>query len=261
MAGHENVFATVVNGSMAIRVVKDEIADSPRGRESLGVIAMRETGGYNDISHYGERTYRCDECGDRPMRCKGHSFGDLARIPLFIDNWGWKTVVRTAPNGDDEAPDGYIYATRKRAVEMECVNARGSPSAKKAREWMRQEIDEYNQYLAGEVYAFEMVRTSKCDKGHTHEDVVESAGGFYPPFDGNTDPDGRCRWDPRAFDGPLNHPADYVVHTAIDDFVSDREIVGWARAAARCGDLSDDARGFWSNTAARLAAAGVGGGK
>ena len=257
------IVATVRNGQEAIKVVLDEIEDSPREWSNLGVISMCDG---REVDGLGEETYHlygCEDNFDRPDNCGKELFKDtLTHMPLFVDDWGWKRVIRTAPNRANEVPDGYIYATEEQAVAMGCISKRtGRPSAAAAKRMLRDEIAAYNQYLAGEVYAASLVRTDRCDHGVDHEVVLEDVHGFYPPYDGNIDGDGRCLYRLRqGWPDELHNPADDVVRMFIRDFIDsadddgNAEALGWYRAAAKCEDLSDEARAFWAEEARALEA-------
>ena len=41
------------------------------------------------------------------------------------------------------------------------------------------EVKTYDKYLRGDVYGFEVVKVTKCDLGHEHEEHVESQWGYY----------------------------------------------------------------------------------
>lgn len=261
MTSHEEtIVATVVNGQEAIKVARDELDTSPREWSNLGVISMcadRHTGGHPWLGEETYHVYGCEDDSDRPGKCGEELFaGSLAYLPLFVDDWKWKTVIRTAPNSDDEMPDGYIYATDERAEAMGCVSARtGKMSASRARGMLRDEIASYNQYLAGEVYEVRLVRTDRCDKGAVHEEVLDDLHGLYPPYDANIDEDGRCLYKAGASMGAPN-PADHAVKVAIEECVGtvnggERAALGWYSAAAECADLSDEARGYWAEKARR----------
>ena len=266
----DTIVAIVTNGQEAIKIARDEIDDSPREWTNLGVISMCADKSNGEYGGLGEETYHlygCDDDSDRPGKCGRELFADtLAHLPLFVDNWGWKTVIRTAPNSDDEVPDGYIYATHEGAASMGCISKRtGRPSAVSAKRMLRDEIAAYNQYLASEVYVATLVRTDRCDRGADHETVLEDMHGLYPPYNGNIDEDGRCRYDgwPEQRPGGVPNPADYAVKTFIRDFIYDGEGVGggdvaeahgWYSAAAECEDLSDEARAYWAGEARALKA-------
>ena len=247
--------ATVVNGQEAIQVYRDEIEDSPREWDNLGIVSMNSQSEHSGI---GEEEYdvHVDPYDlEEPGKCGAELFdGALAALPLFVDDWGWKLVIRTAHNHEDEPPCGYIYTTEKRAVDMGCTTRSGAPSARKAKQALRDEIAAWNQYLAGEVYEVRLVNTERCDKGHDHEKVLESVHGFYPDYDGNIDEDGRCRYEEPYFQARAS-PVDGVVKQYIEyDLAADppsKEARAWYKAAAACGDLSEEARDYWAGMAGK----------
>ena len=258
----ETIVATVVNGQEAIKVARDETDTSPREWSNVGIISMcadRPSGGHPWLGEETYHVYGCEDSSDSPGKCGEDLFkGRLAYLPLFVDDWGWKTVIRTAPDRDGEMPDGYIYATEEHAVAMGCVSKTGRPSAVKAKRMLLDEIAAYNQYLAGEVYEARLVRTGRCDKGAEHEEVLDDVHGMYPPYDAHTDEHGRCLYMKRVKADEAN-PVDYAVRTFIKECVGTanggaRAALGWYKAAAECADLSAEARAYWASEAGALEA-------
>jgi len=49
----------------------------------------------------------------------------------------------------------------------------------KVEEYLKREVETYDQYLTGEVYCYEVYEIETCDKGHEHKTLVESCGGFF----------------------------------------------------------------------------------
>ena len=256
----ETPVATVSNGQEAIQVFRDEIEDSPRKWDNMGVISMNSQ---SEFSGLGEETFDAHADPyelDEPGKCGAELFdGAVAVLPLFIDDWGWKRVIRTAHDDENEPPAGYIYATAEKALAMECTTKSGRPSAKKAERMLRDEIAAYNQYLADEVYEARLVRTEKCDKGHEHENILDSLHGYYPEYDGNIDEDGRCTYAEPYFQ-PRVSPVDEVVKRYIEYDLGADGRGGWYAAAAACADLSPEAREYWAGLAAKAAGPGAGAG-
>lgn len=54
------------------------------------------------------------------------------------------------------------------------------PDARKAAEAI---VEQWNQYLSGDVWGYEVVRIETCNLGHDHEDVVDSCWGYYGDSD------------------------------------------------------------------------------
>lgn len=48
-------------------------------------------------------------------------------------------------------------------------------------------VDEWNQYLSGDVWGYKIVLIQTCDLGHEHELPVESCWGYYSEADAQTD--------------------------------------------------------------------------
>lgn len=51
-----------------------------------------------------------------------------------------------------------------------------APSWKEIAEW---HLKAWNQYLAGEVYCFEILRVDICNLGHEHTELIESGENYY----------------------------------------------------------------------------------
>ena len=49
----------------------------------------------------------------------------------------------------------------------------------KVEEYLKNEVEIYDQYLTGDVYGFDLVKVSTCDEGHEHEESIDSCWGFY----------------------------------------------------------------------------------
>ena len=259
----EIILATVENGHEAIIVARDEDDESPREWSNVGVISMNADKGImsrSDYTRLGEETYHtygCEddaESADERERCGADLFaGALASIPLYVEDWHWKLVLRTEPREAGQAPDGYIYATNESAASMGCVGKSGRPSAAKAARLMRDEIDVYNLYLAGEVYYVRRVRSAKCSMGRDHEDVLEEIHGVYPPY-GAAKAEGA---------GAHSEPVDYAASLLIGDIAAaaataasgGSDVVrGWYAAASRCPEFTGPTRAYWRRAADKAAA-------
>lgn len=91
----------------------------------------------------------------------------LAILPLYLyDHSG--LVLKCGAFGDpfDSGQVGFIYIDR---TTSDCMGYEGL-STEEYEAILRQEIQTYNHYLAGEIYCYEVVGTNG--------DVLESCGGF-----------------------------------------------------------------------------------
>ena len=264
----DTILATVVNGQEAIVVARDALDESPREWSNVGVISMNADGGAVNgcrgrYAGLGEETYHTYGCaddagsGEERERCGADLFeGALACLPLFVEDWHWKYVLRTEPREAGQAPDGYIYATDESAVSMGCVDKNGRPSAARVAKMLRDEIDAYNLYLAGEVYCVRHVRNAKCSMGRDHEDVLDELHGVYPPYGAG-----------KAAAGANSEPVDYAASLFIQEIADaeaaegggDAAVRRWYLAASKCAEFAKPTRAYWRRAAGKAAAVKKGG--
>lgn len=95
-------------------------------------------------------------------------------LPLYLyDHSGLSMSCSAFSCPWDSGQVGYIYCTKERAL-AECS------TIEKATEYLRNEVETYSQYLAGDVYGFELVETTVCEHcGEESEEILDSCCGFY----------------------------------------------------------------------------------
>ena len=109
-------------------------------------------------------------------------YGDLVKVKNEV-NWGKVT------NLDDLAPlieVDFDYnkvltyrspESRRRVVRKEDIT---EVMSNRAEGILKGEVCEYDLYLTGEVYRYELYELLKCDCcGHVEENIIDSCGGFY----------------------------------------------------------------------------------
>jgi hypothetical protein len=165
------------NGNKELRIVSDEIGDSPREWDNLGKIAYRH------------RNYTLGEVAipkelgsiEEIEKWLQESQNALFFIPLYIyEHSGVSlSISREYPFNDrwDSGQVGYIFITKAK-LDNEGLDLEKDKD--KIFSILKGEIETFNQYLNGEVYGFQMVTISKCDKcEHEHADIGDSCYGFY----------------------------------------------------------------------------------
>jgi len=87
--------------------------------------------------------------------------------------------VRSFNDPWDSGQVGYIYATKEHIKKEYGVKRISKQLKAKVREILSAEIEEFSQYLNGEVYGFVHSKLEKCDHDHTHKEHINSCWGFY----------------------------------------------------------------------------------
>ena len=160
------------NGTKIIKVYQDEGDFSPRDWDNLGRMVC-----FHNRYALGDKTdlksERFSNFGDLKSYLIEHEKAKVI-LPIYMyDHSG--ITVKTSPFGDcwDSGQIGYIYATEE-DMKKECSNE------KKAREILLSEVDAYDKYLRGDVYAVCLYESKKCKScGHIENDVIEFCGGIY----------------------------------------------------------------------------------
>ena len=96
--------------------------------------------------------------------------------PLYMYDHGGITIS-TKPYTDvwDSGQLGWV------AVEHEVLKRLSIDVADKERirKIVEREVAQLDEYLTGQVCAFEHQRVRECDQGHLHEETVRRVGGFW----------------------------------------------------------------------------------
>ena len=109
-------------------------------------------------------------------------------LPLYLyDHSGLRMKVGSfnglLPQGHaewDTMQVGWIYCSHEYALD-ECKwgQETDGETLAKAERMLCAEVKEYDQYLNGDIYGFNLIEVEHCDLGHEHEEVMDSCWGFY----------------------------------------------------------------------------------
>ena len=99
----------------------------------------------------------------------------LVILPVYMYDHGGITIS-TTPFGCrwDSGQIGWVFVEKKQFDEI--------PELFEdiATGWIESEVKEYDTYLRGDVYGFQLIEKSTCDSCETeHEEEVDSCWGFY----------------------------------------------------------------------------------
>ena len=102
----------------------------------------------------------------------GEHYDAIHIRPLMLhDHSGISIYIGTSGDRWDSSRIGYIYTTKNKVAEF-------GLDSELIDEQIDRFIKEYDQYLRGEVYAYNVVKYTTCNLGERHTEVLESCSGF-----------------------------------------------------------------------------------
>ena len=162
-------------GNKELRIYQDDCGDSPREWDNLGVMIC---------------WHKRYVLGDKHQFTNPEDFKEWLKqnkavvLPLYMyDHSGIAiSTNRNYPFNDpwDSGQIGWIYATHER-LKKEYKTTRITTKMLEAVErTLMQEVETYNDFVQGNIYAFRVIERSTCDKcGEVQETTINSCGGFY----------------------------------------------------------------------------------
>jgi hypothetical protein len=181
----ENPIETIEQDGFVGKIYQDDYPESPIEWDNLGKMICwhnRYTLGDGKLLEQYSESKECrlknltDYCNgwDEVEEVLKKEFGVVAILPLFLyDHSG--ISMRTYPHGQHAGWDGgyvgFIYATKEDILKEFSVKRISKSLIEKVTKILESEVETYNQYLTGDVYAF-------CIEDGEGE-IVDSCGGFY----------------------------------------------------------------------------------
>jgi hypothetical protein len=160
------------------KIEQDTNPESPRAWDNFGKMVCF----HNRYNLGDEHEYRSGDY-DGWAGLKEQLINDGAKVILPIYMYDHSGItISTAPFGCnfDSGQIGFIYCTAK---DMESDGMAGTIDEDRAIVLMKGEIETYDNYLRGEVYGYRIFEQEVCDKGHTHEEQLDSCWGYYSEED------------------------------------------------------------------------------
>lgn len=97
--------------------------------------------------------------------------------PLYMyDHSG--ITISTSPFGCqwDSGQIGWVFVDEKK---LKSISGEGTYTDEEINEWIKGDVETYDNYLTGEVYCYSVYEVSTCSLGHEHKVLLESCGGYY----------------------------------------------------------------------------------
>lgn len=179
-----------------LTIYQCQIPDSPREWDNFGVIAYKSrqyilgdeqiTGDpidwlcemldYEDLMDYNEQNEKDLDYNNETLSYLGSEFMEkYIALPVYKYEHGGVTIS-TSPFSCpwDSGQIGYIYIPEDRMEEIEHFPEdwlKGRTKEQAAKDMLQGEINEFDQYICGDVYGFRVE--------DENENLIDSCGGFY----------------------------------------------------------------------------------
>jgi hypothetical protein len=162
---------TIRKGNYILEIFPDEICESPRDWGNLGtMICFHRRYNLGDKHTYNHDNYNdWEEMKEDIIRQENvHTI-----LPLYIYDHGGITMNTTGFScGWDSGQVGWIFVSKEK-VKKESIDEN------KVEEYLKGEVETYDQYLTGDVYGYRVSKIDVCDKGCEHKEQVDSCWGYY----------------------------------------------------------------------------------
>jgi len=154
-----------------LEVVQDTDPYSPREDDNLGTMVC-----FHKRYELGDKTdYRTEDYDSWDELKEGiiKNEGEVVILPLYLyDHSGITISTSSFDCRWDSGQIGFIFVSKYKIKKEEIDET-------KVEEYLKGEVEMYDQYLTGVVWGYNVYEVSICDKGHEHKELVESCYGFY----------------------------------------------------------------------------------
>lgn len=165
-----NSINTITKGNYKLEIFQDESPESPRSWDNLGTMIC-----FHSRYNLGDKHNYSREEGQELLKGK-----DIISLPLYLYDHSGITMNTTGFScGWDSGCVGFIYVTKETIRKEYGVKRITKEIIEKVTKVLKGEVETYDQYLTGDVYGYRVSKVEKCDKGHEHDEEVDSCWGFY----------------------------------------------------------------------------------
>ncbi len=165
-------------GKQILRIFPDESPESPRSWDNLGtMVCSHKRYNLGDKHDFDFNQYDGWEEAGKAL-IKENDAAIVLRLYLF-DHSG--ISLRTTPFSDrwDSGQVGFVFISKEKLRKEYGVKRISKKLLEKVEKYLIGEVGTYDQYLRGDVFGFEVVEVSTCDKEHEHEEHIDSCWGFF----------------------------------------------------------------------------------
>ena len=172
---------TIVNGNFTAKIIHDFDPMNPRTEmDNVGTIICRS-------NQYGlgdeNQTAEMDDCDswDEVEKLILKEYGkDAIMLPVYIYDHSGITINTTGFSCNwDSGRIGTIVVSRKKAREEYGMKLITKSNLEKVLNYLKGEIETYDQYLTGDVYGYSITEQMVDDEGEEYDEDRDSCWGFY----------------------------------------------------------------------------------
>jgi hypothetical protein len=154
-----------------LEVVQDTDPESPRTWDNLGTMVC-----FHNRYELGDKTdYRTEDYGSWEELKEGiiKNEGEVVILPLYLyDHSGITISTSSFSCRWDSGQVGFIFVSKYK-IKKEGIDET------KVEEYLKGEVETYDQYLTGDVWGYKVYEIETCELGHEHKNEVESNWGMY----------------------------------------------------------------------------------
>lgn len=162
-----DVLKTYTKDNKILRIIQDTDPESPRAWEPPNTMVC-----FHNRYDLGDKDHGFSD-PDSFKEFMTENPGIVA-LPIYLyDHSGLRMNTTGFDCRWDSGQVGWIYCTDKELQE----EFKGDKDA--AKKFLVASIETYDQYLCGDIWGFDVVETTVCSEGHTHENHLDSCWGFY----------------------------------------------------------------------------------
>jgi hypothetical protein len=157
-----------------LEIEQDESPESPRSWDNLGtMVCFHKRYNLGDKTDYKSKDY---QSWYELKKAIEQNEGEVYILPLYLyDHSGITMSTSSFDCRWDSGQVGFIYVSKDKVIkeygrEME---------AEVIEKYLNSEVETYDQYLTGDVWGYVIYEIETCDKGHEHENEIDSCWGFF----------------------------------------------------------------------------------
>jgi hypothetical protein len=154
-----------------LEVGQDTDPESPRTWDNLGTMVC-----FHKRYELGDKTdYRTEDYDSWEELKEGiiKNEGEVVILPLYLyDHSGITISTNSFDCRWDSGQVGFIFVSKYK-IKKEGIDET------KVEEYLKGEVETYDQYLTGDVWGYKVYEIETCELGHEHKNEVESCYGMY----------------------------------------------------------------------------------